>query len=132
MYIMYVFFLFSFVNFQNYSVNSKHHYRHDHITRGICMNWCRKKMMHFDHDTRMQYYMATYNEDLDKLDPNIFRNALVRRAHNHKLANMCVNFELKRQYALMGESSIEYCISSRDEMEIGNIFVFFFLFIFYK
>lgn len=77
-------------------------------------------MKYYDHQTRMKYYLYVNNTDLGGWDPNIFRNALVQRARHQQLSNMCINFELKRQYELMAHSAVTYCISNREENETGK------------
>lgn len=79
-------------------------------------------MKYYDHQTRMNYNLQLINNtDMGGWDPNIFRNALIHRAKYQQLSNMCLNFELKRQYELMAHSTVIYCISNRDEIEIGKI-----------
>lgn len=84
------------------------------------MNACRKKIEYYDYQTRMTYYVKTHTDNVTSFDPNIFRNALVRRGRNHKKINMCVNHELKHDYGLQAQTSIVYCISNMDQIEIGK------------
>lgn len=86
------------------------------------MNWCRKKIMHYDYQTRMTYYVKTHDGDAEIFDPSTFRNALIRRAKYHKLINMCVNHELQHDYGLKAQTSIVYCNSNDDRVEIGKKF----------
>uniref|UniRef100_A0A182JNH6 Acyltransferase 3 domain-containing protein n=1 Tax=Anopheles christyi TaxID=43041 RepID=A0A182JNH6_9DIPT len=50
-------------------------------------------------------------------DPNTFRGALDWRNRYRRLANQCVNYELKRQYSLMAYTTVEYCTSNREETD---------------
>lgn len=93
-------------------------YRHDRLSRGICMDWCKKQMKHFDYDTRMSYYINNfYNDSSIYMDPNFHTRALVDRARYYRYATQCVNYELKNKYDLMAESQIRYCITNQDNIQ---------------
>lgn len=77
-------------------------FRHDRLTRGICMDWCRKKMKSFSTRTRMSYYIDNFENDTTIYqDPNTHIRALVDRGHYYRYATQCVNYELKNQYGLV-------------------------------
>ncbi|XP_053686956.1 nose resistant to fluoxetine protein 6-like [Sabethes cyaneus] len=100
---------------EKYSNDTKRSFRHDRLQRGICMNWCKKLMDRYDRMTQMKYYLDTFNETSEiTFDANTFRQALDWRIKYRKLANQCVNFELKRQYSIMGHSTVEYCVTNRE------------------
>lgn len=93
-------------------------YRHDRLTRGICMDWCKKKMNHFDYDTRKSYYIENFYNDTDiYMDPNFHTRALVDRARYYQYATECVNYELVKEYGLMAQSQIRYCITNKDTIQ---------------
>lgn len=109
---------FIFIYLQKYSSDRKRMYRHDRLSRGICMDWCRNQMKKFDYDTRMSYYLANFlNESSIYMDPNFHTRALVDRARYHRYATQCVNYELKNKYGLMAESQIRYCITNKDHIQ---------------
>lgn len=100
---------------QKYSSDRKRLFRHDRLMRGICMDWCKKQMNHFDYDTRKSYYIDNFYNDTDIYkDPNFHTRALVDRARYYQYATECVNYELKKQYGLMAQSQIRYCITNKD------------------
>lgn len=91
-------------------------YRHDRLNRGICMDWCRKQMKSFDVETRKSYYIANFYNDSDIYkDPNFHTRALVDRARYYKFATECVNYELMKQYGLMAQTQIRYCVTNKDK-----------------
>ncbi|XP_055315466.1 nose resistant to fluoxetine protein 6-like [Sitodiplosis mosellana] len=104
-----------------YSSDRKRMYRHDRLTRGICMDWCKKQMNYFDYDTRKTYYIDNFYNDTDIYkDPNFHTRALVDRARYYQYATECVNYELKKQYGLMAQSQIRYCITNKDTVQTTN------------
>ena len=109
--------------FQTFSTDKKHHYRHDRLVRGICINWCKKTMKHFDHRNQLMYTLDRFTDDEEiSLDPNTFTRGLVDRIKYEKWATMCVNYELKRNYGLMAQSDIQYCSTNQDHYETGALF----------
>lgn len=106
----------SFYSRQKYASDTKHFYRHDRLSRGICMDWCMERMLHYDYDTRMKYYLPKFDNDSEiAYDPDVFTNALVDRSQFNKFATMCVNFDLQKKYGLMAQSDIMYCIRNYDD-----------------
>ncbi|XP_058465293.1 nose resistant to fluoxetine protein 6-like [Malaya genurostris] len=104
---------------QKFSNDSKRSFRHDRLQRGLCMNWCSKMMAKYDRGTQMKYYLPGFNESSEiTFDPNTFRQALQWRQKYRKLANQCVNFELKRQFSIMGHSMVEYCVTNREQESV--------------
>lgn len=82
------------------------------------MDWCKKRMNHFDYITRESYYLAKFFNDTEiAQDPNIHSHALVDRARYYRYATECVNYELKKEYGLMAQSEIKYCITSQDKLQ---------------
>ncbi|XP_029725442.2 nose resistant to fluoxetine protein 6-like [Aedes albopictus] len=101
---------------EKFSNDTKRSFRHDRIQRGLCMNLCEKIMGKYDYETKMKYYLKQFNETNEvTFDPNTFRKALDWRIKYKYLANQCVNFELKRQFSIMGYSEVEYCVSNQEE-----------------
>lgn len=85
------------------------------------MNWCEKIMEKYDYETQMKYYLKPFNESSEiTFDPNTFREALDWRIKFKRLANQCVNLELKRQYSIMGYSAVEYCVSNQEHDPLGR------------
>lgn len=111
--------IFQFLfNFQKYSTDHKRLFRHDRLTRGICMDWCHKKMKKLSKHVRSQYYIDNFLNDTSIYqDPNFHTNALVDRAHYYRYATECVNYELKNQYGLMAQSQIRYCVTNKDNSQ---------------
>ncbi|XP_035910415.1 nose resistant to fluoxetine protein 6-like [Anopheles stephensi] len=105
---------------EQFSIDTKRSFRHDRIQRGLCMNRCQQLMSKFDRRTQMKYFQSRFEtNDSRKItfDPNTFRGALDWRNRYRRLANQCVNYELKRQYSLMAYSTVEYCVTNRQEAE---------------
>ncbi|KAL1399496.1 hypothetical protein pipiens_008163 [Culex pipiens pipiens] len=101
---------------EKFSNDSKRSFRHDRLQRGLCMARCHAILDRFDHRTQMKYYLGHWNQSSEvTFDPNTFRGALDARAKLNRLANQCVNYELKRQYGIMGHSTVEYCVGSHEE-----------------
>ncbi|XP_050072930.1 nose resistant to fluoxetine protein 6-like [Anopheles maculipalpis] len=101
---------------EQFSSDTKRSFRHDRIQRGLCMNRCQLLMSKFDRRTQMKYFQPRFvTNDSQKItfDPNTFRGALDWRNRYRRLANQCVNYELKRQYSLMAYSTVEYCVTNR-------------------
>ncbi|XP_055629971.1 nose resistant to fluoxetine protein 6-like [Toxorhynchites rutilus septentrionalis] len=111
---------------QKYSNDTKRSFRHDRIQRGFCMNWCKKIMEKYDRMTQRKYFLSKFNESSEiTFDSNTFRTGLDWRIKYKKLANMCVNFELKRQYSIMGHSVVEYCVTNRDREPVDYLDMIF-------
>uniref|UniRef100_A0A182NJB8 Acyltransferase 3 domain-containing protein n=1 Tax=Anopheles dirus TaxID=7168 RepID=A0A182NJB8_9DIPT len=108
---------------EQFSADTKRSFRHDRIQRGLCMNRCRQLMGKFDRRTQMKYYQSRF-EPADSreitFDPNTFRGALDWRNRYRRLANQCVNYELKRQYALMAYTAVEYCTTTIHRQDERN------------
>lgn len=80
------------------------------------MTRCREQMLHFDYDSRMEYYIYKFENNSDiKTDPNLFTNALMDRAKYHKYATMCVNYELQKGYGLVAQTDIEFCVTNQED-----------------
>lgn len=78
-------------------------------------------MEKYDYETQMKYYLKQFNETNEvTFDPNTFREALDWRIKFKRLANQCVNFELKRQFSIMGYSAVEYCVGNQEEDSLGE------------
>lgn len=70
----------------------------------------------------MYYYQPKFqNESEITYDPNSVTRALDDRSRHNKDVNMCVNWELRRQYGLKAYSEVEYCITNRDKIEIDSL-----------
>lgn len=75
-------------------------------------------MNHFDYVTRKSYYIDNFYNDTDIYrDPNFHTRALVDRARYYQYATECVNYELQKQYGLMAQSQIRYCITNKDTIQ---------------
>ncbi|KAJ6641727.1 Nose resistant to fluoxetine protein 6 [Pseudolycoriella hygida] len=100
---------------QSFSSNAKRHFRHDRLNRGICMNWCKAKVKNFDKHTQRDYYVKHFDNDTEiTYDPNSVPNALISKGKYDKMINICVNYKLKKQFALMAYSEVEYCVTNED------------------
>lgn len=68
------------------------------------------------------------------IDPNTFEKGLDYRIRYSHLINQCVNYELKRNYGVMGYSRVEYCVTnenearSYDSLEIICLMILFIIF----
>lgn len=92
-------------------------YRHDLLTRGICLSRCEKELQQLDSET-----LASLN--IEKFEYNnwppaqwpsqTFRNDDVFRKKFGKIINICMNRRLKNEYNLTGYTDIEYCDTNRD------------------
>ncbi|XP_052893013.1 nose resistant to fluoxetine protein 6-like [Anopheles moucheti] len=105
---------------EQFSSDTKRSFRHDRLQRGLCMNRCHLLMSKFDRRTQMKYFQSRFDpKDFQEItfDPNTFREALDWRNRYRRLANQCVNYELKRQYSLMAYSTVEYCVTNRQQAE---------------
>uniref|UniRef100_A0A182MS93 Acyltransferase 3 domain-containing protein n=1 Tax=Anopheles culicifacies TaxID=139723 RepID=A0A182MS93_9DIPT len=105
---------------EQFSTDTKRSFRHDRLQRGLCMSRCHQLMSKFDRRTQMKYFQPRFiaNDSQEiTFDPNTFRGALDWRNRYRRLANQCVNYELKRQYALMAYSTVEYCVTNRQQTE---------------
>uniref|UniRef100_A0A1S4GUV1 Acyl_transf_3 domain-containing protein n=1 Tax=Anopheles gambiae TaxID=7165 RepID=A0A1S4GUV1_ANOGA len=101
---------------EQFSADRKRSFRHDRLQRGLCMNRCHQLLTRFDPRTQMKYFRARFEpNDFQQItfDPNTFRGALDWRNRYRRLANQCVNYELKRQYSLMAYTTVEYCTTNR-------------------
>uniref|UniRef100_A0A182QVE1 Uncharacterized protein n=1 Tax=Anopheles farauti TaxID=69004 RepID=A0A182QVE1_9DIPT len=90
----------------------------------MCMNRCQQLMDKFDRRTQMKYFQPRFEPPGSQkitFDPNTFRGALDWRNRYRRLANQCVNYELKRQYALMAYTTVEYCTTNRRPEEESPI-----------
>lgn len=95
-------------------------FRHDRLTRGICMDWCRAKMKKMSSRTRQSYYLDSFLNETDIYkDPNFHSHALIDRGRYYRYATECVNYELKNEYGLMAQSQIRYCVTNKDNNAFG-------------
>lgn len=80
------------------------------------MDDCKTKMLYYDYETRMKYYVPKFKNDTEvTTDPNLYSNALHNRVKYHKFASMCVNFALKKQYSLLAQTDILFCETNFDD-----------------
>uniref|UniRef100_A0A182UXI0 Acyltransferase 3 domain-containing protein n=1 Tax=Anopheles merus TaxID=30066 RepID=A0A182UXI0_ANOME len=99
-----------------FSADSKRSFRHDRLQRGLCMNRCHQLLARFDPRTQTKTPILSPRTQIT-FDPNTFRGALDWRNRYRRLANQCVNYELKRQYSLMAYTTVEYCTTNRAQTD---------------
>lgn len=81
-------------------------------------------MNHFDYDTRMGYYLKPFDSDSEiHQEIYIHRHATYDVPKYHELATLCVNYELRRNYSLMAQTQVKYCITNTDDIRttLGSI-----------
>uniref|UniRef100_A0A1Y9J0F2 Acyltransferase 3 domain-containing protein n=1 Tax=Anopheles quadriannulatus TaxID=34691 RepID=A0A1Y9J0F2_ANOQN len=101
---------------EQFSADRKRSFRHDRLQRGLCMNRCHQLLTRFDPRTQMKTPILSPRTQIT-FDPNTFRGALDWRNRYRRLANQCVNYELKRQYSLMAYTTVEYCTTNRAQTD---------------
>ncbi|XP_017960684.1 nose resistant to fluoxetine protein 6 isoform X1 [Drosophila navojoa] len=92
------------------SKDAKHHYRHDRLFVGVCVERC-KRLLHTLARFQIQqlYGGKVEDQELSSHYAKVHRRPSDERLHYDHLINSCLNKELGSRYQLRLRSSIEYC-----------------------
>jgi hypothetical protein len=123
-----------------FSSKKKVHFRHDKLTRGICVNTCKKLIAEmglaaddffvpeFELDYKVKKKLMNHKSFILKpvfLQINFdfigFANSTEDRAYFNKIINQCINVDLMKLHNLKGFSSIEYCTQKENITKIGEL-----------
>uniref|UniRef100_A0A336LLI2 CSON014430 protein n=1 Tax=Culicoides sonorensis TaxID=179676 RepID=A0A336LLI2_CULSO len=119
---------------KNFSDDTMHHFRHDILTTGICINWCRKKLAKLDEITYNELYEPYFDAHIKyPINPDDFEGTREYREMYGDDVNRCINLYLKDEYNLTGYSEINFCNTNKEVEEndiLDYIFIAITLFIF--
>ncbi|XP_063698106.1 nose resistant to fluoxetine protein 6-like [Culicoides brevitarsis] len=110
---------------KNFSSDTRHHFRHDVLTSGLCINWCKKKL---DKIRKMdpKLYDELYEPYFDSkirfpINPDDFPGTPEYRKEFGDIMNRCVNMYLKEEYNLTGYTEISFCSTNKEKEEYDAV-----------
>ncbi|XP_063699368.1 nose resistant to fluoxetine protein 6-like [Culicoides brevitarsis] len=108
--------------FSSYKI---HFFRHDTVTRGVCMNRCEKQLT--QQKPQQQRVTLTFDIDSAIYHPGIELHATTKeqRIVYHEAINRCVNQEMLNEYGLESWSEIEFCNTNESESFSIDLLDFF-------
>uniref|UniRef100_A0A336LZH1 CSON009110 protein n=1 Tax=Culicoides sonorensis TaxID=179676 RepID=A0A336LZH1_CULSO len=101
---------------EHFSSYKRHFYRHDTVTRGICINSC-EQQLNGNLQAKKAYQLPKFDIDSAIYHPGIEMHAHTpqHRIQYKQVINECVNQELINEYGLTSYSEIEYCSTKETE-----------------
>ncbi|XP_063697950.1 nose resistant to fluoxetine protein 6-like [Culicoides brevitarsis] len=95
-----------------FSSNTRKFFRHDTVTRGVCLNTCQQKF-----NNSSEFSMKKFEVDKELYYPGIEmdKNTKHHRDLYKNTVNQCVNKELSNEYGLESFSEIEFCSTEETE-----------------
>ncbi|XP_063697963.1 nose resistant to fluoxetine protein 6-like [Culicoides brevitarsis] len=110
---------------KEYSSHKIHFFRHDTVTRGVCMNRCEKQLT--QQKPQQQRVTLTFDIDSAIYHPGIELHATTKeqRIVYHEAINRCVNQEMLNEYGLESWSEIEFCNTNESESFSIDLLDFF-------
>lgn len=97
-----------------------HHFRHDILLTGLCLNSCIKKLDKLNEETYNAMYVEYFDANIKyNLNPNDFDGTLEYRKEYDDMVNRCINLYLSKEYDLMGYSTINFCTSNKETKKFG-------------
>lgn len=98
-----------------------HHFRHDVLTTGLCLNWCKKRLDKIDKKLYDELYEPYFDSRIKyPVDPDDFPGTQEFRKQYGGLVNRCINLYLKDEYNLTGYSEISFCSTNKEVEENGR------------
>ncbi|XP_063697877.1 nose resistant to fluoxetine protein 6-like [Culicoides brevitarsis] len=95
---------------EKYSNDTKRHYRHDLVQKGVCIKWCLDKLKNYDNETLKSLYVEPFDfGDQYHPDFTLYYNATQYKEKYDYYVSICRNIELMEEYGLQGHSGIYYC-----------------------
>lgn len=113
---------------QEMSKNPFTRFRHDRLTRGVCLSECVSELAGLNSETLSLLDVEKFeynNWPPAQWPPKTFRKAFYYRRKYGKIINMCMNRRLQSKFSLSGYANIEYCDTNReherdlDALDIG-------------
>ncbi|KAG5670310.1 hypothetical protein PVAND_000586 [Polypedilum vanderplanki] len=108
--------LFAFI--KKFSNRPKQHFRHDKLTRGICVNLCERLIKSLDKNEVKSLYQPEFNNVGKKLTFDFvnFPNFAEDREAYNVIINQCINYKLMKSHNLSAYSSLEYCRKQENQI----------------
>ncbi|XP_053963743.1 nose resistant to fluoxetine protein 6 [Anastrepha ludens] len=94
-----------------FSADDKHHFRHDHLFFGICLERCKKLLQPFAKFRLNELSGSGEIRDIELLNYyiNVHKRETDNRIQYGKIFRSCLNYEFQHNYGLRLRASIEYC-----------------------
>ncbi|KAL7737531.1 hypothetical protein ACLKA6_007657 [Drosophila palustris] len=100
------------------SQDDKHHFRHDHLFIGVCLEDCKKSIQTLSKFQIQQLYEGkAMDTELSTLYAKVHNRPSDERIHYDHVINSCLNRRFQRQFQLRLRSSIEYCEWADEQLE---------------
>ena len=111
---------------EKFSNDTKRHFRHNNLDKGICVNRCKKLVATLSNETRESLLVNRFPIDFAyTFKDEWYKDSKEYKEKYEELINICVNYELKRDYNLTAYSSIELCKRRNDEIGVDLLDVIF-------
>ncbi|XP_067633298.1 nose resistant to fluoxetine protein 6 [Eurosta solidaginis] len=102
-----------------FSADNKHHFSHDHLFFGVCLEHCRKLLQPLTKFRIDELSRKGYIQDTELLNyyVNVHKRESDKRVQYGKIVSACLNYEFQKAYGLELRTSIEYCEETRDPLK---------------
>ncbi|XP_036332435.1 nose resistant to fluoxetine protein 6 [Rhagoletis pomonella] len=93
------------------SLDNLHHFRHDHLFFGVCLQRCKKLLKPF---AKIRINELSQNGDIQDIELlnyyiNVHKRETDKRVQHGKVFSSCLNYEFQKRYGLKLRTSVEYC-----------------------
>ncbi|KAH8370625.1 hypothetical protein KR093_004385 [Drosophila rubida] len=100
------------------SQDDKHHFRHDHLFIGVCLERCKRALHTLARFQKQQLYEGQVMDiELKSYYTKVHTRVTDEHIHYDHLINSCLNREFERKFQLRVRSSIEYCEWADEQLE---------------
>ncbi|EDW02479.1 GH19863 [Drosophila grimshawi] len=100
------------------SRDEKHHFRHDHLFVGVCLERCKQALHTLSKFQIQQLYEGKVaDEELSSYYTKVHKRTSDERLLYDHLINSCLNRQLGNRFQLRLRSSIEYCERADEPLE---------------
>uniref|UniRef100_A0A1A9WWJ5 Acyltransferase 3 domain-containing protein n=1 Tax=Glossina brevipalpis TaxID=37001 RepID=A0A1A9WWJ5_9MUSC len=102
-----------------YSKDIKHHYRHDRLFFGVCVEECKILLKSLSSDQQQQLYDKRIgSNEITEYYAEVYKHEPEHHLLNQQLLGKCLNYNFQATYQLQLRTTIEYCESSETPSKI--------------
>ncbi|XP_062135235.1 nose resistant to fluoxetine protein 6 [Drosophila sulfurigaster albostrigata] len=102
---------------EQFSQDNKHHFRHDHLFVGVCLERCKRALHTLSRFQKQQLYEGkVVDTELSSYYAKVHKRAADERIRYEHVINSCLNRDFDRRFELRVRSSIEYCERADEQL----------------
>ncbi|XP_055623467.1 nose resistant to fluoxetine protein 6-like [Toxorhynchites rutilus septentrionalis] len=103
---------------QDFSSDSKRHFNHRHLARGICMTGCQQLFLRLNNATKSALKVDKFDIDFPyTFNGTFLEDTVIYRDRYGEMVNVCINHRLNQTHQLRAHTEIESCDKSTDRIE---------------